>query len=248
MAVIEQPVEFKTADGIVDGFLYSNDDGKPRHGIIQLQDIMGIRDANRAMAKRLAEAGYTVLLPNQFYRTGRPPLFDFELKFGDERTMKRFGELTGPITPEAQERDAKAYVDFLSSQRAVSKGKVGVVGYCFSGSVAVRTAAAQPDKIGAAISFHGGGLYSDAPTSPHKLLPKITSQLYFGHAVEDRSMPKEAIEKLEDALASWGGAYESETYDGALHGWTTPGGPIYNQQQAERAFNQMNKVFRSALG
>ncbi|HXZ68773.1 MAG TPA: dienelactone hydrolase family protein, partial [Alphaproteobacteria bacterium] len=222
MAVIEQPIEIRSADGTIDGFLYTRDDGKPRPGVIHLQDIMGIREPVRGMAKRLAESGYTVLLPNEFYRTGRPPLFDFPLEFGSERTMKRFGELTSPLTPEAQERDADAYVNYLASLPSVSKGKIGVVGYCFSGAVAMRMAAARSDKIGAAASFHGGGLYSDAPTSPHRLLPRIKSQLYFGHAVQDRSMTEEQIKNLESELRRWGGKFGSDTYQGALHGWTVP--------------------------
>ena len=247
MAVTEQPIEFRTADGVVDGYLYTSEDGKPRPGVIQLQDIMGIREANRGMAKRLAEAGYTVLLPNQFYRTGRPPLFDFPLEFGSERTMKRFGELTGPLTPEAQARDASAYVDFLASQPSVAKTMMGIVGYCFTGVVSVRSAAARPDKIAAAASFHGGNLCTDAPTSPHKLLPRIKARLYFGHAIEDRSIPAEQIKALEAALAEWGGKYESETYDGARHGWTTPGSQVYNEPQAERAFGKLTSLLAATL-
>ena len=247
MAVIEQPVEFKTQDGTIDGFLYVNNDGKPRPGVIHLQDIMGITDASKGMAKRLAGSGYTVLLPNEFYRTGRPPLFDFPLQFGDERTMKRFQELAGPLTPEAQERDADAYVNYLASLPSVSRAKIGVVGYCFSGAMAVRVAATRDDKIGAAASFHGGGLYSDAPTSPHRLLPRIKSQLYFGHAVEDRSMPAEAIEKLGAELGKWGGKFRNDTYEGARHGWTVPGSPIYNEPQAERAFEKLTDLLSSAL-
>ncbi len=247
MPVIEHPVEFKTADGTVDGFLYANDDGQPRPGVIHLQDIFGISDASRGMAKRLAESGYTVLLPNEFYRTGRPPMFDFPIEFGSERTMKRFGELTQPLTPEAQERDADAYVNYLAGLPSVSKAKIGVVGYCFSGAMAIRAAAARSDKIGAAASFHGGGLYSDAPASPHRLLPKIKSQLYFGHAVEDRSMPAEAIEKLGAELTKWGGKFGNDTYDGALHGWCVPGGRVYNEPQAERAFEKLTGLFSAAL-
>ena len=247
MAVIEEPIEFKTADGLVDGFLYVHNDGKPRPGIIHLQDIMGIRDPVRGMAKRLAESGYTVLLPNEFYRTGRPPLFDFPLEFGSERTMKRFQELTGPMTPEAQQRDADAYVNFLVGQPSVAKGKIGVVGYCFTGAIAMRMAAARSDKIAAAASFHGGGLYSDAPTSPHRLLPQIKSQLYFGHAVQDRSMSAEQIQSLEAELRKWGGTFESDTYEGALHGWTVPGGQIYNHDQAEVAFKKLTGVMSAAL-
>jgi carboxymethylenebutenolidase len=247
MAVIEQPIEIRTGDGIADGYLYRDSGGKARPGVIQLQDIMGIRDANRGMAKRLAEAGYTVLLPNQFYRTGRPPLFDFELKFGDQRTMKRFGELTGPLTLEAQERDANAYIAYLSDEPSAAKGKLGVVGYCFTGQAALRIAAWRPDRIGAAASFHGGGLYSDAPASPHTMLPKVKAQLYLGHAVQDRSMTAEQIEKLEAALRAWGGKFESETYEGALHGWTVPGSQIYNHAQAERAFEKLTGLLSAAL-
>ena len=247
MAVIEQPIEFKSADGTVDGYLYANNDGKPRPGVIHLQDIMGIRDSVRGMAKRLAESGYTVLLPNEFYRTGRPPLFDFPLEFGSERTMKRFQELTSPLTPEAQERDADAYVNYLASLPSVSKGGMAVIGYCFSGGVAMRMAAARSDKLSAAASFHGGGLYSDAPTSPHRLLPRIKSQLYFGHAVQDRSMTEEQIRNFESELRKWGGKFGSDTYEGALHGWTVPGGPIYHHDQAEVAFQKLTGVLSNAL-
>jgi carboxymethylenebutenolidase len=199
------------------------------------------------MAKRLAASGYTVLLPNVFYRTGKPPMFDFVPKMGDERTMKRFGELAGPMNPSAMERDAASYVDFLAASDSVSAGKMGVVGYCFTGAMAMRTAAVRPEKIASAASFHGGGLYTDTPASPHLVLPRIKAELYFGHAINDASMPKEAIEKLDRALASWGGKYESEVYDGASHGWTTADAPVYNRAQAERAFEKLTGLFAKTL-
>src|SRR5438132_8958623 len=101
----------------------------------------------------------------------------------------------------------------------------------------MRMAAARTEKMAAAASFHGGGLYTDAPTSPHLVLPRIKAHLYFGHAIEDHSMPEAAIKKFEQALQSWGGKYESETYEGAYHGWTTSGTPAFNAQQAGRAFD-----------
>ena len=143
--------------------------------------------------------------------------------------------------------DASAYVDFLASQVGVREGKFGVAGYCLSGPIALRMAAARPDKIAAVASFHGGGLCTDAPDSPHTILPRVKAQLYFGHAVEDRSMPKEAIEKFERALAAWGGKFESETYAGAHHSWTTLDSPVYNPPQAERAFDKMMALFAAAL-
>jgi carboxymethylenebutenolidase len=245
--VSETAVEIRTSDGTADGFLYHSDDAKPRPGLIHLTDIGGIRPSHRRMAQRLAEQGYVVLMPNVFYRTGKPPVFDFPFKPGEDRSMKRFAELTEPLTPEAMERDASAYIDFLAAQSSVSKGPIGVVGYCFTGPMAMRAAAARPDKVVAAASFHGARIVTDAPTSPHLALPRIKARLYFGHAVQDRTMPQEAIEKLDAALAAWGGKYQSEVYDGAFHGWTVPDAGSYNQAQAEKAFGRLTELFASAV-
>lgn len=242
--IIEEQIEIRTADGMADGFLYRHEGGS-RPGVIHLTDIGGIRLSQKAMASRLAAAGYTVLMPNLFYRLGKPPVVDFAAGFDNEEVKKRVAELRAPLTPEAVESDAGAYADFLAGQEGVSPGGLGVVGYCFAGSVALRTAAARPDRIAAAASFHGGGLATDAPTSPHLLLPRIKARLYFGHAVEDRGMPPEAIERLEQALASWGGRYESEVYAGARHGWTVPDSPVFNGLQAERAFAKLVELLRS---
>jgi carboxymethylenebutenolidase len=113
--------------------------------------------------------------------------------------------------------------------------------------MAMYAAATRPEKVAAAASFHGGGLYTDAPTSPHLVLPRIKARLYFAHGVEDRSMPKEAIAKFEEALKGWGGRYESETYEGAHHGWTSADNPSYNQPQAERAFQKLLELLRQTL-
>jgi carboxymethylenebutenolidase len=243
----EQAIEIRTADGTADGFLYRAEDGVRRPGVIHLTDIGGIRPDHRNMARRLAEKGYTVLLPNIFYRTGKPPMFDFTPTMGEERTMKRFAELAGPMTPDAMERDGAAYVDFLAQQDGVGAGAMGVVGYCFTGSMAMRTAAVRPEKIAAAASFHGGGLFTAAATSPHHVLPRIKARLYFGHATNDQSMPAEAIKNLELALDTWRGKYQSEVYEGAFHGWTVAGGPVYNHQQAERAFEKLTALFAETL-
>ncbi len=245
--MIEDVVEIRTPDGTADAIIFRHEGGQRCPGVIHLTDIGGIRPSHRGMAKRLAESGYTVLLPNVFYRTGRPPMFAFTPKMGEERTMKRFAELAGPMTPAAMERDGAAYVDFLAADKSVSSAKLGVVGHCFTGAMAMRTAAVRPGQVAAAASFHGGGLFTDAPTSPHLVLPRIKARLYFGHAIEDQSMPAEAIEKLERALKQWGGSYESETYQGAYHGWTTPDAPVYNRDQAERAFEKLTALFAQTL-
>jgi carboxymethylenebutenolidase len=246
LAMIEEAIEIRTSDGTADGFLYRAE-GKRLPGVIHLTDIGGIRPSHREMAKRLAEKGYTVLMPNVFYRTSKPPIIDVTIGLGDPRTMQRFAELRAPLTPEAVERDATAYVNFLAGHAATGSQSIGVVGYCFTGAMAMRTAAAMPDKVAAVASFHGGGLYSDEPTSPHLVLPRIKARLYFGHATNDRSMPEEAIKKFDHALAAWGGKCESEVYEGAFHGWTVPDAPIYNQPQADRAFNKLTELFAGTL-
>jgi len=246
--MIEKAIEIRTKDGTADGFLYQPAENGKWPGVIHLTDIAGIRPAHRQMAERLASKGYVVALPNVFYRTGKPPVFDFLFKSGDERTTKRIGELKAPLTPGgAMESDASAYVDFLAKQDSVRSGPIGVLGFCFTGPMALRTAAVRPDKIAAAASFHGGGLFTDDPASPHAVLPNVKARLYFGHAIEDHSMPKEAIAKFEGALAAWHGAYESETYDGAHHGWTVPGSPVYNEAQAERAFQKLTELLAAKL-
>jgi carboxymethylenebutenolidase len=243
----EQAVAIRTPDGTADGFLFQPETKGRWPAVIHLPDIGGIRPSQHDMCRRLSSAGYVVLMPNVFYRTAKPPVIDFPLKMGDEKTMKRINELIAPLTPEAIARDGSAYLDFLATQESVKAGHTGIVGYCFAGAVALRIAAARPDKIAAAASFHGGGLFTDAPTSPQSVLPGVKARLYFGHAIEDRSMPKAAIENLEHALKSWGGKFESETYDGAYHSWTTPDSPVYNEKQANRAFEKLTELFAATL-
>lgn len=244
--MIEKTIEIRTADGVADGLLIQPEKEGQWPGVLYLTDIGGIRAANRGMATRLAAEGYTVLLPNIFYRSGKPPIFKAGAKFGDEEFMKRMKEISAPLKPEATERDVTAYIDFLAKLPSVTGNAFGVVGFCFTGPTALRAAAACPGQISAVASFHGGGLYTDGPTSPHTLLPRVKARLYFGHATDDRSMPKEAIERLDRSLASWGGRYESEIYD-ARHGWTVPDNPAYNETQAERAFAKLTQLFAETL-
>jgi carboxymethylenebutenolidase len=245
MTTREDAVDIVTADGHARSVLYTSADGTPRPGVIYLTDIAGIRPAARAAAARVADAGFAVLLPNIFYRSGEPPFLSHPIDGTKDETRRIIESLRLSLPPDAIARDADAYVTFLRAQAAVSAAPLGVVGYCFSGAMALRIAAAQPDQIGAAASFHGGGLATDAPSSPHLLLPRVKARLYFGHAVEDRGMPPEAIETLARALRAWGGIAESEVYDGARHGWTTTDHPVHNAPQAERAFAKLIELLRA---
>ena len=244
----EQDLTIPMPDGTADAVLFSPDAFTPLPGVIHLPDIGGIREAHCGMARRLSHEGYTVLLVNPFYRTSRPPVFDFPRVSGEPRTMQRMAELMAPLTAEAQERDVAAYVDFLEAHPAFRPGQMGVVGYCFSGAMALRAAAVRSSLIAAAASFHGGGLYKAGdPASPHLVLPQVVARLYFGHADQDRSMDAEAIKALERALADWDGDYESEIYAGARHGWTVPDNPAFNPEQADRAFEKLKNLLAETI-
>jgi carboxymethylenebutenolidase len=242
-----QDVEIPMHDGSSDGVLCRPEDNASHPGVLYLTDIGGIRAANRESAARLAQQGYVVLMPNIFYRTSRPPLEPALRTLDPEAARKRIAELTDPLPPAVMERDTSTYIDFLASQNGASTGMIGVVGHCFSSKMAMYAAAARPDKVAAVASFHGGGLYTDGPASPHLALPRIKARLYFAHAVNDRSMPEEAIAHFEKALERWGGRYESETYEGAHHSWTSSDSPVYNQPQAERAFGKLVELFAETL-
>ncbi len=241
----EENVQIKMKDGVAGGLVYAPDGDGPWPAVLYYPHGLGIDAGFHQMTKRLAGDGYVVLLPNIFYRTTSGPAFEFPPDFKDPRTRERFGELSGPLTPAAMEQDALAYLDFLARRPDV-KGRMGVVGYCLTGKMAMRTAAAAPDHIAAAASFHGGGLYTDEASSPHLLLSRITARLYFGHASNDNSMSADAIAKFEAALAAWGGAYESETYP-AAHGWTVPGSAVYDAPQAERHYAKLKALYADTL-
>src|SRR2546423_979190 len=244
--MIEQNLEIRTPDGVSDALLVRPESNEPLPAVINLTDGLGFRPAFAEQSRRLAERGYVVLTPNIFYRISKSPVFPFEPDFGTDRTRERFRELTAPLAPDAMARDGSAYVDYLASQAFVSGGPMGVIGFCFAGKFALNVAAARPDRIAAAASFHGGGLFTDTVASPHLVLPRVKARLYFGHAASDQSMPTEMIEKFEWALSSWGGSYQSEVYD-AKHGWMIPGGRVYDAANAERGFEKLTRLLEESL-
>lgn len=242
--MIEKKVEIP---GIgAEALFFRPDDIADFPGVVFLTDIWGIRPANIGVAKRLAERGFAVLMPNVFHRYSRIIPDGFEHGGAEEITRAMYA-LFEALTAEDMVTDGKAYVDFLLAQNGVQKDRAGVVGYCFTGQMAVRTAAAVPDKVAAAASVHGGFLVTDKPDSPHRILGPIKARLYFGHAVEDLTATPEQVKTLEASLRDWHGAFESEFYEGALHGWTVPGRDIYNELQAERAFEKMVELFKTTL-
>jgi len=243
--MIEKKVEIKTADGVADAEFFYRDEQGAWPGVIMYPDVGGLRPVFRDMAKRLASEGFAVLVPNPFYRVARVPVYT-DFKFGDEKTTARMNEVRPSVTPAGIARDAHAYVAFLKSQKQV-KGRIGTVGYCMGGGMAMRTAAAEPDQVAGAASFHGSQLASADPESPHTLAPKIRAQMYFGFAIEDRTMPPEAVEKLKAALDAAGVSYEGETYTGARHGWCVKDHNVYHEAQAEHARHHLAEFFEETL-
>jgi carboxymethylenebutenolidase len=208
---------------------------------------MGIRGTFENMARRLAQDGFTVMLPNVYYRSGRLPHADHDLNITDEKDKAVIQQMMGRLTPEAMRKDAAAYVDTLAQQKEVTPGKIGVAGFCMSGTMALRTAAIRPDRIGAVASFHGSRLATDDPESAHRLAPQLKAQVYLGFAVEDQSMPPEAIEKLRREFDAAGVRYASDVYDGARHGWMVKDHRAHNAPQSEVGWKRMVSLFKEAL-
>jgi carboxymethylenebutenolidase len=234
----EERVSIATLDGEAPAKFFTPEGAGPWPGVLMLTDIWGVRPANEKMARRVAEAGYAVLLPHLFYRD-QPMTFDPLLK-GQPRDFAVVPAMLASMPPARMVSDGAAYVEALLARPQVRGNRVAVVGYCFSGAMALRIAAAVPDKIAAAASFHGGRLVTETADSPHLQIPKVKGELYFGHAVEDQSMTAAQIEVLDKALEAWGGRFTSEVYEGTKHGWTVEGRPeVHNPVQAERHYEQL---------
>jgi carboxymethylenebutenolidase len=254
LEVVETTVEIKTPDGTCDAaFIHPKTGSHP--GVIIWTDIFGLRPTFREMAKRLAAEGYSVLVPNPFYRKAKAPVVDDVSKFNFQTDMAKMQPLTASINePGAIERDAAAYVAFLDAQKQVDKSKkIGTQGYCMGGPLVMKTAASQPGRIGAGATFHGGGLVTDKPDSPHLLAPKIKAHMYLGVASNDDMRQPDAKDKLKEAFAAAHVPAEIEVYSGSLHGWCVPdmplqnGMPIYNKPDAERAWGKLEVLYKSSL-
>jgi carboxymethylenebutenolidase len=242
----ESEVEIRTPDGTADAYFVHPAAG--RHAAVLVwPDIFGLRPAFRQMGKRLAESGFTVLVVNPFYRTKRAPTAPEKANFDDPETRKMLMGLAGTLSPATSSTDAQAFLGWLDQQAPTdTKRKAGTTGYCMSGRIAFATAAALPDRIGAVASFHGGGLATDQPESPHLLIPKTKARFLVAIARNDDEKEPKTKDILRDAFAKAGRPAEVEVYP-AMHGWCPPDSAVYDAAQAEKAWARMMALFKESL-
>ena len=252
--VLEVPVEIETPDGICDAAFVHPVFGK-FPGVIIWPDAFGLRPVMREMARRLAVEGYSVLVPNPYYRVAKAPVFKdpSSFNFGDPVQRASLTPLMASINAAgAAERDATAFIAWLDREAHVDPVRfIGTQGYCMGGPLTVRTMAASSERVGAAASFHGGGLVTANPDSPHLLAPQTQGRMYFGIAANDDTTQPDAKTKLKEA---WGRKAEVEVYAAAQHGWCVPdmpkqanGQPTYSKPDAERAWGKLLALYKATL-
>jgi carboxymethylenebutenolidase len=246
LAVEQRDVEIPTPDGVADAFFVHPAAGA-HAAVLVWPDILGLRPAFRQMGRRLAESGYAVLVVNPFYRQKRAPVVPAGATFADEATRQLVIPLARSLSAATATTDAIAFVAWLDAQPVVdAKRKLGTAGYCMGGPLTMRTAAALPGRVGAGASFHGGGLVTDAPDSPHRLVGAMKAQYLFAVAENDDAREPAAKDALREAFAKAGLAAEIEVYP-AAHGWCPPDSPVHDVAQAERAWARMLALFERAL-
>ena len=240
-------VDIKTPDGVADAYFVHPLTG--RHpGVLMWPDIFGLRPAFKAMATRLAESGYSVLVINPFYRIQKAPTAPDHPDFNDPPTRTALMALAHSLTPTTAVTDAKAFVAYLDDQSAVdAQRKTGTIGYCMSGPLALRTAAARPDRIGAVATFHGGGLVTNDPDSPHLLIPQTKAHYLIAIAANDDEREPKAKATLSETFDRAHLDAEVQVYSGTQHGWCPPDAMVYNRDQAEQAWGRLLVLLNNAL-
>ncbi|WP_426011730.1 dienelactone hydrolase family protein [Caulobacter sp. DWR2-3-1b2] len=246
--VVEQDVQIKTPDGVADAALYYPKGKGAWPAVLVWPDVMSLRPVFRDMGRRLAAAGYVVLVPNLYYRAKKAPVIEGAFNFANPEDRAKLTPLRATVTPEGTDRDAAAYVSFLDAQKQTSKArKIGVQGYCMGGPLAFRTAAAAPGRIAAVASFHGGGLVTDQPTSPHLLIPKTHAEFLIAVADNDDKSDPTVKDKLKAAFDTAKRPAKVEVYTGAAHGWTVKGSQVYDEAAAEKAWAELLVLYKRAL-
>jgi len=243
VAVTDAEVSIATPDGSCDAYFVHPASGTAP-GVLLWPDIFGRRPAMHQMAKRLAESGYSVLVVNPFYRTKKAPTADK----GAATPIADLMPLARALNEQTHTTDAKAFVGWLDQQASVAKNrKIGTQGYCMGGPIAFRTSAAVPDRVGAVASFHGGGLVTDQPTSPHLQASKTKAHFLIAIAANDDQRAPNEKDVLKETFTKANLPAEIEVYTGAAHGWCPPDSGVYNEPQAEKAWSRLLALYGKAL-
>jgi carboxymethylenebutenolidase len=245
--VVEQDVTIETPDGEADAYWVHPAEG--RHAaVIVWPDIVSIRPAFRAMGKRLAESGYSVLVVNPYYRTHKGQIVPTGKTFRDPGIRDMLMPHARSLSPATCVTDGKAYVEWLDARPEVDTGRmIGTTGYCMTGSYVMRLAAAIPERIGAGGSFHGGGLATDREDSPHLLAPQMKAAFLIAIAENDDERNPDEKVLLREAFDANGVEAEIEVYEGTLHGWCPPDSAVYNEEAAEKAWSRLLALFDERL-
>lgn len=246
--VAERDVLVATPDGSADAALFHPAGEGRWPAVLIWTDILGLRPVFRQMGRRLAAEGHVVLVPNPFYRVRRAPIVDGAFDMSRPEDRAKVMPLAAALTPDGTARDAAAFVEFLDAQPQTDKDrKAGVQGYCMGGPLTFRSAAARPDRFAAAATFHGGGLVTDKPGSPHLLIPKMAASLYCAVADNDDKRDPAAVPTLRESFAAAHRPARVEVYAGDNHGWCVAGNAAYDAAAAERAWAALTDLYRTAL-
>jgi carboxymethylenebutenolidase len=244
VAVTDAEVTIKTPDGTAEAYFVRPATGTGA-GVLLWPDIFGLRPAMRQMAKRLAENGYSVLVPNPFYRSKKA---NEVAEKGAATPIPQLIPLAQALNETTHMTDARAFIAWMDQQQAVAKNRrIGTQGYCMGGPMAFRTAVAVPDRVGAVASFHGGGLVTDMPNSPHLQISKTKAQLLIAIAANDDMRSPNEKNVLKETFAKVNMPAEIEVYTGAAHGWCPPDTQVYNEPQAEKAWTRLLALYGKAL-
>lgn len=242
-----ETIEIRTKDGVAPCHFFSSADGQKRPAAIIYMDAFGIREALLQMAGRLASNGYRVLLPDLYYRSAPPRSFDPKTAFAEGPERDRIRSMFTSLNNKLVMEDTKSFLEFLRAHPSVDERKIGCVGYCMGGGMALSAAGTFPQQVAAAASFHGARLATDQPDSPHLLAPAMRGEIYVGIAGLDTHFTPEEKQRLESALQSAGVRNTVEVYPGAKHGFAINDTLGFDQQAAEVHWQRMLKLFGENL-
>jgi carboxymethylenebutenolidase len=242
-----EQVSIRTQDGECPGYVFRPLRSDVYPAVVFYMDGLGIRPTIFDMGQRLADHGYVVLVPDLFYRAGPYPEMEPTKVFASGDVRAALGHLFASTDNRRAGVDTESFLAYLESREDVVGTKVGTTGYCMGGAMSLTAAGMYPDRVAAAASFHGGNLATDSELSPHLLAPRIAARVYVAGADNDDSYPAEMAARLEQALSEASVDHKCEIYSGALHGWTMTDFPVYNEDAAERHWEQLVRLFADTL-